>query len=319
VVSQQSVRQRAMNYFVLWELLGHKPGPTDEAWARLKNLVDVDQPLRAETVMGLARFDLTPAQFELAVNRVVKSLASLREDDRIVARGKPDYPALLAETRDAPEFLFLRGRAELLEAPCLAVVGTRNPTPEGERRARKLGCLLADRGIVVASGLARGIDSAAHIGCLEHGGDTIAVLGTPLTRTYPKENADLQEAISSLGLLVSQFYPGTRTNRFHFPMRNAVMSGLCLGTIVVEASETSGALIQARKCLEQGRRLFIPRSAVSNPALKWPRAYLAKGAIEFSTIEDITNRLDRWLEAEPVGGLRSVAHRCSLSLSISRR
>lgn len=253
--------------------------------------------------------------------KVQKAFEQLCEQDLLLELDHEGYPGRLGETRDAPRFLFLRGRMELLERPSLAVVGTRNPTSEGEKRAYKLGYLLAKWGITVASGLARGIDRCAHLGTLDHGGDAIGVLGTPLTRSYPQEHAELQEAIGSVGLLVSQFHPGAHTLPLHFPLRNAVMSGLCLGTIVVEASETSGALIQARKCLEQGRRLFIPHSAVANPALRWPKVFLERGATEFATIEEISAVLGTWLmgDAEVRGSTVAVGYRCSLSPSTSRR
>lgn len=137
----------------------------------------------------------------------------------------------------------------------------REASDAGRARARKLARLLAQRGIAVASGLARGIDTAAHRGALDAGGITFAVIGTPLTRCYPSENAELQCRIGQVGAVVSQFAPSSKTRPSCFPMRNATMSGLTLGTVVIEASENSGSLIQARKALEQGRKLFIPRGS----------------------------------------------------------
>ena len=211
--------------------------------------------------------------------------------DVILRRGKPGYPARLAATADAQQLLFVRGRVDVLELPAIAIVGAREASDAGRARARKLARLLAQCGIAVASGLARGIDTAAHRGALDAGGITFAVIGTPLTRCYPSENAELQRRIGEVGAVVSQFAPSAKTRPSCFPMRNATMSGLTLGTLVVEASENSGSLIQARKALEQGRRLFIPRSVFYDATLTWPRRLVRQGAIVFATIDELTNHL----------------------------
>jgi DNA processing protein len=144
----------------------------------------------------------------------------------------------------------------------------------------------------VFSGLATGIDTNAHLGALEGGGNTVAVLGTPIVRSYPRENETLQQRIAKVGTLVSQFAPGTATTRASFPIRNATMSGLALGTVVIEASETSGALIQARRCLEQNRKLFIPQSAIENKSISWPKKFEQRGAIVFRTIGELLAALE---------------------------
>ncbi len=212
--------------------------------------------------------------------------------DVILRRGKPGYPARLAATADAPPLLFVRGTVDVLELPAIAIVGAREASDAGRARARKLARLLAQRGIAIASGLARGIDTAAHRGALDAGGITFAVIGTPLTRCYPSENAELQHRIGEVAAVVSLFAPSAKTRPSCFPMRNATMSGLTLGTVVVEASENSGSLIQARKALEQGRRLFIPRSVFYDSTLTWPRRLVRQGAIVFATIDELTNYLN---------------------------
>lgn len=174
------------------------------------------------------------------------------------------------------------------------------------------------------SGLARGIDRAAHEGCLVAGGKTVAVLGTPLDRVYPREHAPSQELIGEVGAAVSQFCPGFPVRRHFFPARNANMSGLSLGTVVVEASETSGVLIQARKALEQGRKLFIPQSAVDDPLISWPRRFLEKGAVALRTINEVIAALK---ERGPAGGAlsggsasaRGQLRRAACSLRSTRR
>ena len=146
-------------------------------------------------------------------------------------------------------------------------------------------------GFAVASGLARGNDTSAHLGALDAGGTTFAVIGTPLTRCYPSENADLQRRISHVGAIVSQFAPNSETKPYCFPLRNATMSGLTLGTVVIEAVDRSGSLIQARKALEQGRPLFIPRSAMENRSVSWPRSVVSRGAYVFTSVDDLLEKV----------------------------
>lgn len=282
--------ERAYFYFTLLELLGSERR-ADDIWrsASLDNGVHDLQALTRE-MTGRLDFDATTTAGVYL--RVKESFGALQEADRVLELGRGDYPPLLAATPHASTFLFARDPHRLLRQPAIAVVGTRSPTDDGRRRAWKLGYLLAQRGIVVTSGLARGIDEAAHYGALEIGGPTVAVLGTPLTRTYPAEHQRLQQTIGRLGALASQYYPGAKIGRWAFPKRNAVMSGLTLGTVVVEASETSGALIQAQRALEQNRKLFIPRSAIENARLKWPKRLEAQGAHVFSSVEELVRVLE---------------------------
>jgi DNA processing protein len=216
---------------------------------------------------------------------------ALEPGDIVLRRGDAGYPARLGATADAPPVLFVRGNVEVLELPAIAIVGAREASDAGRARARKLARLLAERGIAVASGLARGIDTAAHRGALEAGGITFAVIGTPLTRCYPSENAELQRRIGQVGAVVSQFAPSSKTRPSCFPMRNATMSGLTLGTVVIEASENSGSLIQARKALEQGRKLFVPRSVFDDTTLSWPRRLVDRRAYIFATVDELIDRL----------------------------
>lgn len=299
---------RAINYFTVWELLERRTAEVNRAWNAIRSALDVNKPLPSDVGGLIGLLSLDPSLVRKTQDHVERSMSELARGDLVLVRGGPGYPKLLGEVADAPEILFVRGDAELLHEPALAVVGTRHPSEEGARRAQKLGHLLAQRHLVVASGLARGIDRAAHVGALSVGGDTIAVLGTPLTTCYPKEHAALQRQISEVGALVSQFYPGAGVRSFYFPMRNAVMSGLCLGTIVVEASETSGALIQARQCLGQGRKLFIPQSALDNDRLLWPKRFIKQqNAHQFREIDDLLEALSQeGLIPEATRGLEEV-------------
>lgn len=292
--NSRSALVQAVNYFTVWELLGHRWAEANRAWKAIKSFVDVDKPLPADIGEAIGLLSSDPGRVRKTQDLVNRRMAELAEGDLILARGRPGYPRQLEQTSDAPEILFIRGNPEILQGPALAVVGTRRPSEEGLRRSQKLGHLLALHHVVVASGLARGIDRAAHIGALSVGGDTIAVLGTPLTTCYPKEHESLQRQIGEVGALASQFYPGCGVRPSHFPMRNAVMSGLCLGTIVVEASETSGALIQARQCLRQGRKLFIPQSALDNKSLSWPQRFIQyRNAHRFREIDDLLDALSQ--------------------------
>lgn len=309
--------QRAVNYFAIWELLGHNPERTAEVWWKAKSLFDVNQLLEAQALQSLGYLDVDAELLPVAQKRVAEAMKRhLAENDFIFEKCTQAWPSILedlAADPDIPEFLFVRGHPELLDRTALAVVGTRHPSEEGRRRARKLGLLLARRNIVVTSGLALGIDESAHMGALEAGGATVAVLGTPLHITYPKQHLELQRLIGEAGALVSQFYPGAKVHPMNFPMRDAVMSALCRGTVVVEAGETSGALIQARKALAQGRKLFIPQSALDNPNITWPARFLRRGAIKFGTIDEVLAAIDSFLPTDR-GESRQEASRCSLRL-----
>lgn len=204
-----------------------------------------------------------------------------------------DYPAKLRDARHPIEVLQYSGIWELTETRCVSVVGARKVSPEGVRRTRKLAGLLASNGFTVTSGLAAGVDTAAHEAALELGKPTIAVIGTPLSATYPAENAELQQRLALDHLVISEvpvwryFQQDWRANRGWFPLRNATMSALTEATIIVEASDASGSLIQARAALHQGRKLFILNSCFERRDISWPERFEQKGAIRVRRIEDI--------------------------------
>jgi DNA processing protein len=202
-----------------------------------------------------------------------------------------DYPLNLREVYNRPPFLFLRGQLQVEDNRSLAVVGTRTPTAQGLEQARQLAGDLAGRGVTVLSGLARGIDSAAHEGALAAGGRTVAVFGTGINRIYPPENAPLAARILRHGAHVSQFWPNAPPTKFSFPMRNVVSSGMALGTVVVEAHGKSGARMQARLCLEHGKRLFLVRSLVLHE--EWAQRYAERpGTIVVESVDDVVAVLD---------------------------
>jgi DNA processing protein len=211
--------------------------------------------------------------------------------------GAGEYPKKLRDADHPVELLYYQGWWDLVESPCVAVVGTREPSQEGKRRAVKLTQCLVQDGFTVVSGLAKGIDSIAHRTAIESGGRTIAVIGTPLSSSYPKENRDLQRTIADEFLLVSQVpvyrysTQDWRLNRLFFPERNVTMSALTLGTVIIEAGETSGTLVQARAAIRQGRKLFILDSCFQNPKLTWPSRFEGLGAIRVRDYEDVRQGL----------------------------
>lgn len=212
--------------------------------------------------------------------------------------GSPDYPSRLRDATEPVEVLYYLGSWELAEAPRrVAVVGTRKVSPEGAARTRKLVRALVAHDYTVVSGLAEGVDTIAHETAIKCGGRTIAVIGTPISEVYPKESAELQRRIAEEFLLISQVpvlrYKSQtwKGNRVFFLERNKTMSALSEATIIVEASETSGTLIQAQAALNQGRKLFILESNFHNPNITWPARFEKLGAIRVSEFEDIKREL----------------------------
>jgi DNA processing protein len=204
------------------------------------------------------------------------------------------YPALLACTPDPPPVLWGRGDLTVLPRPAVAIVGSRAATPYALQVGARLAAELAGRGVIVISGLARGVDSASHRGCLDASGLTIAVLGSGLDCVYPSEHAGLAERIAAQGLLVSELGPGAPPLAEHFPLRNRIISGLSLGVVVVEASEKSGSLITARCALEQGRDVLAVPGSVLTGRNRGSHALLKDGAKVVETADDILEELG-WL------------------------
>jgi DNA processing protein len=201
-----------------------------------------------------------------------------------------DYPVNLRTIFNLPPFLFYRGELREDDARAVAVVGTREPSPMGLTRAAEMARLLTEHDVTVLSGLARGIDTAAHRACLEAGGRAIAVLGTGIRKTYPAENKELAGKIAENGAVVSQFWPDTPPTTYSFPRRNVVMSGMGQGTVVIEASETSGAKMQARLALQHGKRVWLLRSLVQEHP--WARKYVTeRGAKEVESVKEIVSDL----------------------------
>lgn len=234
------------------------------------------------------------ASEDLATKQKLRAVEEIRRAEdvgaKLVTVLDDDYPANLRVIYNLPPFLFYRGRLERDDARSVAVVGTRNASDDGIDRARRMASLFAEHDVTVLSGLARGIDTAAHEETLAQGGRTIAVLGTGILRCYPKENSELAERIVQSGALVSQFWPSQPPTTYNFPRRNVVTSGMSQGTVVIEASETSGAKMQARLALEHGKRVFLVSRLVTSQL--WAQKYVQnRGAIEIRSVEDVLARL----------------------------
>lgn len=203
-----------------------------------------------------------------------------------------EYPHNLLTIHNRPPILFVRGRLEPSDARSVAVVGSRAASVEGLAAASVIGGDLADAAFTIVSGLATGIDTAAHAETLRRGGRTIAVIGTGVRRVYPKENEALQARLAEESAVISQFWPDAPPTRTNFPMRNAVMSGLALATVVVEAGRTSGARMQARLALEHGRPVFLPSSLVRQH--EWAQDYAERpGTFVIDSADEVLSTLDR--------------------------
>ncbi|MEO8445612.1 MAG: DNA-processing protein DprA [Gammaproteobacteria bacterium] len=215
-----------------------------------------------------------------------------RPDAHLLTPADRRYPALLREIPDPPAQLFVRGDPETLSLPQLAIVGSRNATPAGADTARDFAAHLAARGFCITSGLAEGIDAAAHRGALAAGGRTIAVCGTGPDIVYPRLHAALaDEIVASGGAIVSEFAPGTPVYRGNFPRRNRLISGLAVGTLVVEAGVRSGALGTARHAMEQGREVFAIPGSIHNPVARGCHQLIRNGAKLVETASDIVEEL----------------------------
>lgn len=248
----------------------------------LQGLLSVDAA-QAEDVKNPLRTASMSSRVEL-----LRSSALTLED--------PEYPALLRNIIDPPPALFFRGEQSLLQKPLVAMVGSRRASPYGINAASRLAAQLVSAGMGVVSGLARGIDAASHQAALDAGGATIAVLGTGIDVVYPRSHARLTADIASRGLLLTEFPPGTPPLAANFPVRNRVISGLTLGTVIVEATGRSGSLITARMAAEQGREVFAVPGSIFSGGSEGPHRLVQYGAKLVHDANDILEEL--------LGGLR---------------
>ncbi len=257
------------------------------------------------------------AQIRKALNQIdegliEQQLALLKHHNiHALLHSKPEYPALLKQIDDAPPVLFTRGDVRLLSGPQLAMVGSRRASPSGLKTARAFAADFAEAGLTVSSGLAAGIDTAAHEGALEQIGRTIAVVATGLDEVYPRSNLSLARKIVKKGCMISEFPPLTPARRAHFPQRNRLISGLSLGVLVVEADTRSGSLITARLAGEQGREIFAIPGSIHSPTSRGCHQLIRQGAKLVETTADVLLEIKTGLETE----LNSVKTAGSSSLS----
>lgn len=263
-------------------LLSRFGTPADVLGASEASLTEVVGPKLAERIRAYRGV--------VDVDRQIMQLAQYRAS--LLTMDDPAYPLRLAEIYDPPLVLFTRGNLLEADHQAVALVGTRKPTAYGARMARNLAYELASRGITVVSGMAEGIDTAAHEGAMEAGGRTIAVLGCGVDIVYPPSNAELMHRIIQQGAVVSSFEMGVKPSKGHFPFRNRIISGLSMGAVVVEAPIGSGALITARNAAEQGREVYAVPGEAGAYNSRGPHALIREGAKLVETAQDILVELD---------------------------
>lgn len=280
-----------------------------EAWARLALLQLPSQAVAAllrtfgspERIFSASRAQLSAATASTIATRVQTPFEGAlldgtrgwlaRDDHQLIAWDDADYPRALLSLADAPPVLFFIGRRELLNQPALAIVGSRHATPQGAENARAFARTLSRAGLTIVSGLALGIDAAAHEGALEGQGSTLACIGTGPDRVYPASHRELAHAIARTGGIVSEFVPGTPPLRQNFPRRNRLISGIAKGVLVVEATLSSGSLITARLAGDQGREVFAIPGSIHSPFSRGCHKLIRDGAKLVETAQDVLDEL----------------------------
>lgn len=233
----------------------------------------------------------------------------------MLLQSQPHFPRLLREIPDPPGLLYMLGEVLPVDALSIAIVGTRHATQYGLAQAERLASGLARAGYTIISGLARGIDSAAHRGALDAGGRTLAILGSGLLNIYPPENAELAAQISRRGAVISESHPHSPPMSGAFPQRNRIITGMSLGVIVIEASDRSGALISARHAMEQGREVFALPGRVDSRASRGCHKLIRDGAKLIENVDDVLEELGPLVEAAPREDGREIRHPVELQLN----
>lgn len=294
-----------------WLRLVHRPGLGRETLRKLlasfgSPQAVLEAPLSALRAVVGARVvdDALVGDDEGAAARIaaVEAWRAARPTRRVLTLGDADYPPSLLQTVDPPLLLFVDGQIDALSAPSLAIVGSRQATPQGRQNARAFAADLARRGWVIVSGLAAGIDAAAHEGALAGGGRTVAVVGTGIDLVYPRSNAALAERIVTQGAMVSEYPLGTPPLSANFPQRNRIIAGLARGTLVVEAAVQSGSLITARLASEAGREVFAIPGSIHSPHARGCHALLRQGAKLVETAQDVLDELGAGPDPAPHAG-----------------
>lgn len=284
--------EEVVAYETLWAI----NGMTEK---KLTDLFKVSSSALPSEVLK-SQFGLIPDISLINLKRDVEKFVTPKlKDVAACIYGSYQYPENLRRAEHPIELFYYKGNLDLLSQKAISIVGARKASEKGIRRAQKLAAGLVEAGYSIVSGLAKGIDKAAHDSAIASKGNTIAVIGTPIDEYYPKDHKPLQDYIAKNYLLISQvpFYRYKNENflnhKLYFPRRNATMAAISEATIIVEASDTSGSLTQARACLShQKKKLFILDSCFLNKDIKWPESYLKKGAIRVSSLEDILMHLN---------------------------
>ncbi len=285
-----------------WLQLSLTPGLGSATLRKLLTQFGLPENVLAAGRADLARFAsaeiLRGLDSAAVAEEVRRTLAWLEAPgNAIVTLADSTYPRLLLEIPDPPAVLYCRGRIELLNRPALAVVGSRNATAQGNGNAEQFARSFSAAGLTIVSGLAQGIDAAAHRGGLAGAGSTVAVLGTGVDMIYPRANAALGEEIASRGLILSEFPLGTKALAHNFPRRNRLISGLAQGCLVVEAALASGSLITARAAAEQGREIFAVPGSIHSPLSKGCHALIKSGAKLAESAEDVLSELSAFVRS----------------------
>jgi DNA processing protein len=290
-----------------WLKLSVTPGLGAATLRKLLSQFGLPENVLAARRAELARFASAEALRALDSDAVAKTVDHAlawvgQPGNDIVTLADNAYPKLLLEISDPPAVLYCRGRTDLLNQPALAVVGSRNATAQGNSNAEQFSRSFSNAGLTIVSGLAQGIDAAAHRGGLSGAGSTIAVLGTGVDVIYPQANATLGAEIAAGGLLLSEFALGTKALAHNFPRRNRLISGLAQGCLVVEAAIASGSLITARAAAEQGREIFAIPGSIHSPLSKGCHELIKTGAKLVESAEDVLSELSAFRRAPAVAG-----------------
>jgi DNA processing protein len=291
-----SAEQHSGESLADWLTVHHAPGIGAASFHRLlATFVSPAQAIHASAgqlrSLGLdaAAIDALRQPDQQALDRDLEWLAA--PDHHLITCRSVNYPPLLRQLPDPPPLLYAQGRVNLLSEPQLAMVGSRNPSASGRQTAIDFARHFGAAGLVITSGLALGIDAASHQGALDAGAGTVAVTGTGLDRVYPASHRELARAIAENGVLVSEFAIGTPPRAENFPRRNRIISGLSLGTLIVEAAVRSGSLITARLALEQGREVFAVPGSIHNPLARGCHRLIREGAKLVETAADVIDEL----------------------------
>ena len=291
-----SAEQDTGESLVDWLTVHHAPGIGATSFHRLlETFVTPAQAIHASADqlrglgLGAAAIDALRQPDQQALDRDLAWLEA--PDHHLITCESIHYPPLLRQLPDPPPLLYAQGRVDMLSEPQLAMVGSRNPSASGQQTATDFARHFGAAGLVITSGLALGIDAASHRGALDAGTGTVAVTGTGLDRVYPASHRDLAHAIADNGVLVSEFAIGTPPLAGNFPRRNRIISGLSLGTLIVEAAVRSGSLITARLALEQGREVFAVPGSIHNPLARGCHRLIREGAKLVETAADVIDEL----------------------------